>query len=177
MWKKMNVLEKGMAINAGVLLLVLFSLLVFRVGWVNYIDNYELGYKFDRRTGEISVLPRTGYWITPPVLVKLHTVDLRPMQTCISSNQRVLNCKLVQFNRDGLDLFLSWHGRGNYNALTLNPILQAYAYEGAGKNYPFLSVLRDMKTEDVSFPRQAEGDVQPNPTLPLEPGPLLGPQP
>lgn len=119
----------------------------FRVGWVAYIDNYELGYKFDNRTGKITVYDHPGYVIEEPFLVSVHTIDLRPMQVCINANARVLNCKLVKFNPDGLDLFLSWHGRGNYDATALNPILMSYAYDGSGATYSFLTVLRELKTD------------------------------
>ncbi|MCR4314079.1 MAG: hypothetical protein NUV84_02435 [Candidatus Uhrbacteria bacterium] len=131
------------------LVLALLALTIFRIGWVNHIDNYELGYQFDRRTGEISVIPHAGYVITPPILVKVHAVDLRPMQVCINANARVLNCKLVRFNSEGLALFLEWHGRGDYSAMALNPILMSYAYENAGKTYPFLTILRELKTDAV----------------------------
>lgn len=136
-----------------VLILVLAGL--FRATCVDWVDNYELGYLYDARSGEIQILNRTGYFITYPLVVKVHTVDMRPMQTCISSNmgtmtsnKRVLNCKLVQFQREGLKQFLDWHGRDNYNDEKLNPILQAYAYEGSGKNYSFLKIIRELKNSE-----------------------------
>ncbi len=141
----------GLIIGAIVVLLIV-GLTIFRLFWVDFVDNYELGYKFDSRTGQITVLKESGYYVTPPFVVKIHTVDLRPMQVCINANQRVLNCKLVQFNSDGLELFLAWHGRqdytiGNANS-TLSQILLSYAYDGSGKNYPFLTVLRELKNEE-----------------------------
>ncbi len=91
------------------------------------------------------------------------------MQVRISANSRVLNAKLVQFNPDevdpdtgmrGLELFLSWHGRGNYDgpnvsgssfasSTPFSDILTSYAYEGSGKSYPFLTIIRELKTEEV----------------------------
>lgn len=144
-----------LSIAAGLSVLSLVGLFIFWLGWVNYVENYQLGYKFDTRTGETTVLDRTGYFVTPPFLVKIHTIDLRPMQVCISSNARVLNCKLVQFNKDGVELFISWHGRNDYegpgsnNGSNLDDILEAYAYEGTGRSYPFLTVLRELKTADL----------------------------
>lgn len=144
-------LIKG-AFAIGVLVLLGFcALCVFRVTCVTYVDNYELGYKFDSRTGEITILPRPGYWIVPPFLVSVHTIDLRPMQVCINANSRVLNCKLVKFNPEGVELFLSWHGRGDYGAMTLNPILMSYAYDGSNETYPFLSVIRELKGENAAL--------------------------
>ncbi len=135
----------------------LFPLLLFRMMFVNFVDNYELGYKFDSRTGEITILEEPGYYVTLPLVVSVHTIDLRPMQVCINANSRVLNCKLVQFDKAGVKLFLSWHGRASYegpgsgtsSATTFSEILKSYAYDGSGKSYPFLTVLRELKPEET----------------------------
>jgi hypothetical protein len=133
----------------------LFALLVFRIMFVNFVDNYELGYKFDARTGQIEILKQQGYIVTPPFLVTVHTVDLRPMQVCINANARVLNCKLVKFNPDGLQKFLSRHGRADYandgiqeQPSNFNKIMMSYAFDGSGNTYPFLTILRELKPED-----------------------------
>jgi hypothetical protein len=115
----------------------------------SFVDNYELAYKYNRRTGEVSRVGRTGYIWALPILENIHAVDLRPMQVCINANSRVLNCKLVQFNPKGLELFLSWHGRDDYSYYALNPILMSYAYDGSEKEYPFLTVLRELKPSEV----------------------------
>lgn len=140
-------------------LIIFIALAGFMATCVNFVDNYEVGYRFDtfgEKAGKIEVLPRTGYFVTWPYKTKIHTIDGRPMQVCISSINRVLNCKLVQFNPKGIDLFLSWHGRSDYdNSGTtqypslLNQILMAYAYEGSGKEYPFLTVIRELKPSEI----------------------------
>lgn len=139
---------------AAIIAVALIVLILFRLMFVNFIDNYQLGYKFDSRTGEISVLDGPGYVVTPPFVVSIHTVDLRPMQVCINANSRVLNCKLVQFNKDGLRTFLEWHGRNDYDGSSsvgggLNDILKSYAYDGFGRSYPFLTILKELKPEDI----------------------------
>ncbi len=156
----MNRLEKAGAALLGTFLLGLFGLLVFRIGWVNHVENYELGYVFDSRTGRVTVLTHPGYVVTSPILVKVYTVDLRPMQVCINANSRVLNCKLVKFNPQGLDTFLSWHGNGDYKGGSsvdsnghayggnLTQILTSYAFDGSGKEYPFMTVIRELKPEN-----------------------------
>ncbi len=115
---------------------------------VDFVDSYELGYKYDLISGKTTVINHTGYIVHAPWVIDVHTVDLRPLQVCINANSRVLNCKLVRFNPEGLLLFLSWHGRGSYGQGDLEPILMSYAYEDAGHTYPFLTVLREMRTED-----------------------------
>lgn len=150
---------------------------IFRVLFVNFVDNYQVAYKYDLRSwkpdhGKIMVLAKDveaggkiekvyerGWIITPPVVVKVHTVDMRPMQVCMNANARVLNCKLIQFNPDGLELFLSWHGRDDYEGLgssatnnaggstVFSEILKSYAYDG--NSYPFLVVLRELKPDEV----------------------------
>ncbi len=152
----------GIGVIMGVLAVIVVVLLIlFRITFVDFVDNYQMGYKFDTRTGEITVLEEVGYYVTPPIVVKIHTVDLRPWQVCINANQRVLNCKLVQFNRskEGLELFISWHGRkdyegGNEQTGSFTDILKSYAYDGSGKNYPFMTILRDLKPgETVALPK------------------------
>ena len=133
----------------------------------NFVDNYEIGYRYDtmgKDAGKIQMLPRTGWFFTTPFKTKIHTIDGRPMQVCISAINRVLNCKLVQFDPAGLDLFVSWHGRNNYKnegndtssdpntSTNLNELLKNYAYDGSGKSYPFLKVLRELKSDETQQP-------------------------
>lgn len=156
-----------------IIVLTAIGLGAFRVGWVDFVDNYEMAFKFDTRSGKVEILStqhpdatgamktgwQRGYIVTPPVLVKVHTVDLRPMQVCMNANQRVLNCKLVEFNPAGLQVFLDWHGRDDYEGpgsgasaareTPFSEILKSYAFDGSGKGYPFLTVKRELKPEEV----------------------------
>lgn len=140
-------------ITLGVLLILA---IIFRIGFVTFVDNYELGYSYNSITGDMKLLDRQGYIFAFPFVMNVHTIDLRPTQVCINANSRVLNCKLVQFNPDGWKLFVDWHGRDDYynsnmNSPTsgnLNQILMSYAYEGTGKEYPFLKILRELKSDE-----------------------------
>lgn len=119
---------------------------LFRGLFLAHIENYEVGYLFDSRTGEITIIEHTGYVWTPPVVTSVRTVDLRPMQLCISANKRTLNCKLVRFNPEGLKTFVEWHGRKNYSIDSydegnLRDIMKSYAFDGAGTTYPFLTIM------------------------------------
>ncbi len=69
--------------------ILLLTPILFKLLFVDFIDQHELGYKFDARTGQISVLKEKGYIVSPPVLVKISTIDLRPFQVCINANSRV----------------------------------------------------------------------------------------
>ncbi len=147
----------AVSITAAVLVIAAVGTVIFRYTFVDWVDNYQLPYKFDSRKGVITKLEGHGYYVTPPLVVSVHSVDMRPMQVCINANKRVLNCKLVQFNANGLELFLSWHGRSDYEGpgsssqATTTPfseILKSYAYEGTGKTYPFLTVLRELRNEE-----------------------------
>lgn len=125
--------------------LLILGLLIFRAAFVTFVDYHEFGYQYDTSTGIISAVVdengrvKTGYVIASP-LVRVHVIDLRPMQICISANSRVLNCKLVKFNPKGFETFVSWHGRGDYSAVALQPILMSYAYDETGTVYPFLDI-------------------------------------
>lgn len=146
------------------LVMAVVGLAGFRVLFVNWVDNYELGYMFDATDGTTTILPRTGYIVSWPFVNKVHHIDLRPMQVCISAIQRVLNCKLVKFNpsKEGVLLFLEWHGRQDYDGpdtsggnrspreatyTYLQSALLNYAY--GWKPYPFLTVLEELKPESA----------------------------
>lgn len=125
-----------------VLVIVVVLGLVLKATLVDFVDQHEVGYKFDLTSGEVIELPRTGYFITPP-WVRIGSIDLRPTQVCINANSRVLNCKLVRFNPEGLRLFIEWHGRSPDNSVS--EILKSYAYDGMDRNYPFLTVVTELK--------------------------------
>lgn len=125
---------------------------LFRLISMDFVENYEVGYMFDRRTGEITKLNRTGYFVTWPIVVQIHTIDLRPGQVCMNANARVLNCKLVRFNVDALDTFIQWHGRGAGSGATgdIYEILKSYAFNvNEGRDCPFLTILDDMRRKPV----------------------------
>jgi|ERR1035437_3473814 hypothetical protein len=145
---------KNLGITAGIILgILLIGAIIFRVGFVTFIDNYEFGYKYDAYRGTLQSLPQQGYVVTPP-WVSVHTIDMRPIQVCINANSRVLNCKLVEFDTCGWRTLVAWHGRGDYDAnyrdgrSSLNDILLSYAYDGSGKTYPFLKIKRELKPDD-----------------------------
>lgn len=142
---KENLKKIGIVVG-GFLGVALFGLIVYAIGWLNHVKMHELGYKWDARTGQITVLPRTGWFSNPPIVTKVNTIDLRPTQLCISANKRTLNCKLVKFNKNGLELFLSWHGRDDYDISSdaegsLRDFLKSYAFDASGAVYPFLTIL------------------------------------
>ena len=137
---KIALITLGVILGLGIITLI---------STYNKVENYELGYTFDLRTGKIDTLPRTGYFFTWPIIVKVHTIDLRPTQVCINANSRVLNCKLVKFNPKGLQEFIAWHGRDNYyidistSTTTFEDILMSYAYDESGEKYPFITIVKE----------------------------------
>ena len=172
----MSKIMKFSLISGGIFLGSLILLLLLQP-WA-FVDNYELGYKFNKIDGTITVIEHPGYISRTPFLETVQTIDLRPRQVCInvgyssgsdSPNRRVLNCKLVQFDPKGLALFLSWHGRDSYEGSTLDDLLKIYAYDGTGRNYPFLKVLRELKTDDSGLAEQMD-----QPTVVPMVGPTTG---
>jgi len=150
---------ENLGIGCGALLVLsLVRLIVFRLAFVNFVDNYALAYKYDTRTGKVEILNRTGYIITPPFVVQVHAIDLRPGQVCMNANSRVLNCKLVKFNPAGFEKFIEWHGRGAGDTDTsgssgIYEILKSYAFNvNEGRDCPFLTILDDMRRKEVTAP-------------------------
>jgi hypothetical protein len=145
----MSKLEKlGIGVGA-VLVLALIVALFIRVTFINFIDNHEFGYRFNALTGEVTEVNQKGYVWSAPFVVKIHMIDTRPFQVKVSANNRVLNAKLVQFNPAGYRLFISWHGRADYDQLALDPILTSYAFDPSQKDYPFLTVLKELRNDNT----------------------------
>jgi hypothetical protein len=136
---------------------LLFIALLIRAMFFTFIDNYEFGYRFDARSGELHPLINSdgtlkqGYVFSYPFVEKIHTIEMRPMQVCINANSRVLNCKLVEFNPEGFETFIAWHGRGDYSQMNLKDILMSYAYDPSNKKYNFLTIKKELKNEDVDY--------------------------
>lgn len=146
-------LKLGKYVGIPIAILLVLSL-IFRITFVTFIDNYEMGYAYNAITGELKALDKQGYCWSVPGIIRIHTIDLRPTQVCINANSRVLNCKLVQFDPAGWKTFVAWHGRADYDNQSgasgnLNQILMSYAYDGSGKTYPFLKILRELKPDDA----------------------------
>jgi len=145
----------------GLVAILVFAAVVAAIGWatcITLIDSTEVGYSFNKWDGKVQVIDRPGYVFAWPFVNEVHTIDLQPMQLCLNANQRVLNCKLVQFDKKGLLTFVQWHGRKDYEVRApghdgkgseLMEILKAYAFEPGGTVYPFLTILNDTHAAGV----------------------------
>lgn len=153
LWSRINFVTIG-AWGAGLLITSLLGFLIWYGSWVTTVDNYELGFVFDRVTGKIEPVEKQGWVIRTPIRYSVHTIDLRPYQVTISFNERVLNAKLVRFNPDGLATFVEWHGRDAGDSTTnLREILKCYAFDVAdGKDCPFLEVIQEIAPNQGALP-------------------------
>lgn len=126
--------------------LPLFCLFIWYMVCVRTVENYELGFVFDRYTGKIEIVEKKGWVVRNPIRYSVHSIDLRPYQITISANERVLNAKLCRFNPNGLQTFIEWHGRGAGDDVgSLKEILKCYAFDLAeGKDCPFLEVIQQI---------------------------------
>ena len=66
-----------------------------------------------------------------------------------NNNSRVLNCKLVEFNPKGFKTLISWHGRQDYSGPIFENIMMSYAYDPSSKSYPFLTITKELKNENI----------------------------
>lgn len=157
----------------------LFGWWFYRGLFLNWVDNYQFAYTYDYWTGKATPVTHNGYVYAPPFVRSVHTIDLRPMQVCISSIQRVLNCKLVHFDPyakdpetglQGWELFIKWHGRNDYEGpgtsntpsttdSLFRAILTNYAYDGTGRSYPFLVIEKELKGDAVVIPHNMAAPV------------------
>lgn len=158
---------RGFLVKAGVFLVILMILSGVGFGmWFNTfvtnVDKHELGYIYNRWNGSITKVLQNGWVVCWPVMNTVHKQDLRPYQVSITAslgatNQRILNAKLVQFNPEGLDTFVAWHGRGaGDNLEDLKEILKCYAFDKEnGKDCPFLTVLSEVAPSQAASPVEA----------------------
>jgi len=138
--------------------------LILGIMSVHHIDNYELGFTFDRFSGKIERLERSGLVFKPIWHYSVHRLDLRPKQVSISANARILNAKLVRFNPEGLETFVEWHGRdaGDEDD-SLYEILKSYAFNiNNGADCPFLIIVDEMRPNKTTVSSPAENTVNPS---------------
>jgi len=148
----------------SILVLTIVAAIILRAFFVSFVDKHELGYSYNKFTGNVKHFERTGYFLYLPWAMSIHSIDLRPMQLQITAhsfgatgstidmhNQRVLNAKLVRFNPNGLEQFIEWHGRNaGDNRRELAEILRCYAFDrNEGKDCPFLSIERQLTPEQT----------------------------
>lgn len=154
-----------------ILVLVAVAFYGYRGLFYTWVDNYQFGYVYDYWSGAQYPVPHNGYVYSPFYAKAVHTIDLRPMQVCIGSSRRIANCKQVHFDPyavdpgplhlKGWEIFIKWHGRGNYQGpgnpsassagadnsvhTPFSEILLSYSYDG--NTYPFLVVDKEMKSD------------------------------
>lgn len=137
----------GLVISVATLIIAFCAWYAF---WVNFVENYEYGFYYNKFTGKIKQVEHTGWIIATPWEEDVHKIDTRPYQVSISANARILNAKLVKFNPEGIETFIEWHGRAAGDKLdNLREILKSYAFDrNEGTDCPFLKVV------DVLAPHQ-----------------------
>lgn len=149
----MQVWQKVWTILGGIIAVLLVGTVLFFITCMTFVDKHELGFTFDRFTGEIKQVDHSGWVITPPIRYSVNKIDLRPYQVSISANERILNAKLVRFDPAGLDTFIAWHGREAANNLEdLKEILKCYAFDKQnGADCPFLIIDNEISPDQGAF--------------------------
>ncbi len=136
----------------GVLLLGLAILLY--LGFVHHLDTYQVGIHRNYLTGETTMEPRPGFYVTPP-WVLVARIDTRPQRVCLTTASRAVNCKLAQFAPEHWQEFVAmegfhyywWYNRVSFNwgyaeeYRGMSDILRGYAF--SSRQYPFVKVLLD----------------------------------
>lgn len=121
-------------------------LFIYFLASISHVEKHEFGFSYNKFTGEVESLQRAGWHFRPAIKYSVHTIDERPYQIRVSANmsigERILNAKLVRFNRNGIDQFISWHGRDagdNINNLKEVFLCYAFATDG-GASCPFITI-------------------------------------
>ena len=147
-------MKKNVGIVFGVVVgITVLCLLVWCFFSIHFVDKHELGFTFDRFTGEVAKVQHTGWVFRGAVRYSVNTIDLRPYQVSITADlnvgSRILNAKLVRFNPEGLEMFIAWHGRKAGNSVdALKEILKCYAFDRQnGTDCPFLTIISEISPD------------------------------
>jgi len=139
-------------------LIVLFVLLFFRLGFLNYNEPTEIGIARNLVTGKTWV--QKGGWNLKCPWVLVPHIDTRPIRVTVDSAGHGYSGKLVQFVPEEWELFVKTEGWRLWwfaNRLSFNlgykdehrgmkDILRGYAY--GTKKYPFLVVLEEFGEQE-----------------------------
>lgn len=141
---------KRIGLATGVVAVLLYFLCF------NHTEPAEAGIAWNPISGELSAqAPGDSGWHLTAPWTRVARIDLRPQRVCITTAGRGVNCKLVQFQLDGLKAFVDaegfryywWANRVSYNYgyseeyRGFRDILRGYAF--SAKQYPFIKVLED----------------------------------
>jgi hypothetical protein len=158
----MNLTKKEKTIYGlvGPIVLAAVAFIIWCCFWVHFVDNYQLGFVYDKYLGKTERVAHTGWVVRAPWRYSVHSIDLRPSQVSIAANSRILNAKLVQFDPRGLDTFVAWHGReAGDNSAALYEILKSYAFDkDNGRDYPFLYVVSELAPNGISQTALQQGN-------------------
>ena len=135
----------------------LVAIMVPYLALFHYSEPTQVGVMRNWITGQLK-LDTPGWNITPP-WVSVAKIDTRPMRVCVTSAGRGFSCKLVEFVPSEYQMFVQVEGFYYYwwaNRLSFNggydeeyrgakDLLRGYSY--SVKQYPFVRVLQDYKTE------------------------------
>jgi len=142
------------------LLIAVLLWFIFVVCFVTHLEPTEDGIGMNWLNGELRLLERNGWHITPP-WVWVAKVQTTPMRVSVSTASRGYSAKLVQFNSEHYEEFIKtegWYFYWWYNRLSFNigydrneeyrgfrDVMRAYAY--SAKKYPFITLLKEYEAE------------------------------
>lgn len=122
--------------------ITILTIILFWFVCLNHISVNEVGIAYNSTNGKWWVQNTPGWYLTSPFVSEC-TISTLPRQLSITSNSKVLNVKLVQFNPDGIDEYIHLQGFGYGMGTDLDLI--GYAF--SGKKYSFLDVIQEATPE------------------------------
>lgn len=124
----------------GVIYFLIF-LFFFWIFCLNKIGVYEIGIVKNSRTGQMWLQDVSGWYLTSP-FVRVATISLLPMKVELPSDAKIINEKLVRFNKEGWEQFIRMQGFYYYGS-SLNNILLGFAF--SGMEWSFLEILQEFE--------------------------------
>lgn len=145
----------------GFPLLAVFLLLMFLLGWVNFLDSHHLGIARNTITGEMKAVGPGGIYVTGPWW-RVARVETRTMRVTVESGGRGYSGKLIQFQPEHWQEFVDtegfrywwWSNRISFNwgydvtYRGVPDVLRGYAYSPKVDEYKFIEVLAEYESAE-----------------------------
>lgn len=135
-------------------LLIVLSFFVFWLFCFNWTSYHEVSIERNFFTGTLLIDTNAGPNFSAP-WIQVSNIDTRTKKLCIDCSCRTMNCRLVQFNKEGTLNFVLregfryywWTNRFSFNSGNDNEyrgmdfILRGYAFDS--EKHPFLNMIKE----------------------------------
>ena len=123
------------------------GLFLFYLLFLNHVTVNELGIAYNSSSGTMTAQEHPGWYLTSP-LTRVAYLDLKPMRVDITSTAKVINARIVVFQKNYWRDYVALQGFGYDLSTTQESTMLGYAF--SGKEWPFLKITEELSQTTVS---------------------------